>query len=333
MKMRNIYLLMFFLFALTVNAQKPFEELGLDNEVELLTLSDGRYVEHFTNDTLRQIGSVIFNTVTNKVAYFIGDDELEKMNVANRNREVSRFLSIDPFTDKNPSVSPYAFADNNPIIFIDQDGLFRMTKKMQKKYPQLTNLLKNIQQTVHNDPKTYEAFKETLGLTDVEANEILEWGKGPKVKVGITPNAYANTIMLSGNIKLDRKMIKILEGNKENPISEEGLTFLIYATVLHEGQHSAEALFDKTLLRDGEVYDAQSIFTEAGNVFEKKAFGEVINTSNADAASEINKIGRSIPLIMEREVRAGEMKGYDKPENQNALPLTKELGVTTDEKK
>ncbi len=120
MKMRNIYLLMCLIFTLTVNAQKPFEELGLDDEIELLTLSDGRYVEHFANDTLRQIGSVIFNTVTNKVEYFIADEELEKMNVANRNREVSRFLSTDPVMQ--PHQSPYLYAANNPIIYIDKDG-------------------------------------------------------------------------------------------------------------------------------------------------------------------------------------------------------------------
>lgn len=122
MKMRNIYLFIVLLLTLTVNAQKPFEELGLDNEVELLTLSDGRYVEHFANDTLRQIGSVMFNTVTNKVEYFIANEELEKMNVANRNREVSRFLSLDPLAKKYPSYSPYNFVANNPLIFIDPDG-------------------------------------------------------------------------------------------------------------------------------------------------------------------------------------------------------------------
>ena len=120
MKMRNIYLFIVLLLTLAVNAQKPFEKLGLDNEVELLTLSDGRYVEHFANDTLRQIGSVMFNTVTNKVAYFIADDELEKMNVANRNREVSRFMSTDPVMQ--PHQSPYLYAANNPIIYIDKDG-------------------------------------------------------------------------------------------------------------------------------------------------------------------------------------------------------------------
>jgi len=93
-----------------------------------------------------------------------------------------RFLSLDPLASKNPTYTPMAFADNNPILFIDHNGLYRMSKKMQKKYPQLTNVLKNIQETVHNNPKTYEAFKNTLGLTDEQAEQILQWGSGPKVK-------------------------------------------------------------------------------------------------------------------------------------------------------
>ena len=123
MKTKLSFTLAAFCFAVSVNAQKPFKELGLDDEVEVLTLSNGRYIEHFTYDTLRQIGSVMFNTVTNKVEYFISDDDLEKINVAKRNREVSRFMSVDPLTAKFPNLSPYQYASNRPIDAIDLDGL------------------------------------------------------------------------------------------------------------------------------------------------------------------------------------------------------------------
>ena len=119
----KIITLLAFCFAISANAQKPFKELGLDNEVKVLTLSNGRYIEHFTYDTLRQIGSVMFNTVTGKVEYFISDSDLEKMSVATRNREVSRFLSVDPLTAKFPGLSPYQYASNRPIDAIDLDGL------------------------------------------------------------------------------------------------------------------------------------------------------------------------------------------------------------------
>lgn len=123
MKTKLTFTLVAFCFAVSVNAQKPFKELGLDDEVEVITLSNGRYIEHFTYDTLRQIGSVMFNTVTGKVEHFISDDDLEKMSVAKRNREVSRFMSIDPLTAKFPNLSPYQYASNRPIDAIDLDGL------------------------------------------------------------------------------------------------------------------------------------------------------------------------------------------------------------------
>lgn len=123
MKTKLTFTLVAFCFAVSVNAQKPFKELGLDDEVEVITLSNGRYIEHFTYDTLRQIGSVMFNTVTGKVEHFISDDDLEKMNVAKRNREVSRFMSVDPLTAKFPNLSPYQYASNRPIDAIDLDGL------------------------------------------------------------------------------------------------------------------------------------------------------------------------------------------------------------------
>ena len=110
-------------FAVCANAQKPFKELGLDKEVDVLTLSNGRYVEYFTYDTLRQIGSVMFNTKTHRVEYFIPEDDLEKMKVAARAKETSRFLSIDPLAKNFPSLSPYQYASNSPIANTDLDGL------------------------------------------------------------------------------------------------------------------------------------------------------------------------------------------------------------------
>ncbi len=106
-----------------IQAQRPFKELGLDDEVEVITLSNGRYIEHFENDTLQQIGSVMFNTITNKVEYIIPEDDLERVRIAKRDREVSRFLSIDPLARNFPWNSPYAFAENRVIDCIDLEGL------------------------------------------------------------------------------------------------------------------------------------------------------------------------------------------------------------------
>ncbi len=36
--------------------------------------------------------------------------------------DIGRFLSLDPLASKNPSVSPYAYVNNNPLRRIDPDG-------------------------------------------------------------------------------------------------------------------------------------------------------------------------------------------------------------------
>lgn len=110
-------------FVCSIQAQKPFKELGLDDEVAVITLSNGRYIEHFENDTLRQIGSVMFNTITSKVEYIIPEDDLERVRIAKRDREVSRFLSLDPLKSSFPWNSPYAFSENRVIDGIELEGL------------------------------------------------------------------------------------------------------------------------------------------------------------------------------------------------------------------
>lgn len=100
-------------------AQNPF---GKADSTKVLTLSNGRYVEFFENDTLRQIGSVVMNTVTKKIEYIIPEDDLEKIRVARRDKEVSRFLSLDPLQKSYPWNSPYAFSENRVIDCIELEG-------------------------------------------------------------------------------------------------------------------------------------------------------------------------------------------------------------------
>ena len=166
---------------------------------------------------------------------------------------VGKFLSLDPLFAHFPYISNYCFASNSPIAFIDYNGLFRMSRRMQRKYPQLTNVLKNIQTTVHNDPRTLEAFKKELDLTDAEVDAILSWNHGPKVIVGFTkivgifkpsdgffwdvlgfPNADR------GLIGLSRQTINKLEEYQSFQTNYDQPCFAVYKLLLHERQHKAE---------------------------------------------------------------------------------------------
>ena len=102
------------------NVSNPYASIG--KEAKVLTLSNGRYTEFFDNDTLQRIGSVMFNTVTNKIEYFIDENDTAYQSALSHSTESSRWLSVDPKAGKFPEMSPYCFAGNNPIYYVDPDG-------------------------------------------------------------------------------------------------------------------------------------------------------------------------------------------------------------------
>jgi hypothetical protein len=99
---------------------QPFEELGI--KVKVLTLSNGKYQESFPNDTTFRFGSVMFNRVTGEVVTVVENDTLYgEYNL--KAEVVSRWLSPDPLAHEYSNLSPYVFVANNPIIYIDPDGM------------------------------------------------------------------------------------------------------------------------------------------------------------------------------------------------------------------
>jgi hypothetical protein len=65
-------------------------------------MSNARYPAFFANDSLRRIGSVVYDTRLHRVAYLLPPDSL----VGRPKPEVtSRWLSLDPLAAKYPSIS------------------------------------------------------------------------------------------------------------------------------------------------------------------------------------------------------------------------------------
>ncbi|TSE08122.1 hypothetical protein [Aquimarina algiphila] len=119
--MKKLFLLcaMFFV-VLIVSAQNPFEEFGYKPKIS--SLSKGKYVEYFDNDSIVQIGSILFNTYTNRIDGFVKTDTL--YSEANLDPTImSRWMNPDPLADEFSDKSPYNFSNNNPIRFVDPTGL------------------------------------------------------------------------------------------------------------------------------------------------------------------------------------------------------------------
>ena len=53
---------------------------------------------------------------------------------------VGRFLSVDPLISEYPYYTPYQYAGNKPIWFVDLDGGEEAVPKIQASIPKLTNV-------------------------------------------------------------------------------------------------------------------------------------------------------------------------------------------------
>jgi RHS repeat-associated protein len=109
------------LWSLSAVGQNPFAEYGYTPKIA--TLSKGQFNEFHDQDTVVQIGSVLYNTRSKQIVAFVETDTVYSEATLQPDL-VSRWISPDPLADHPTQVglSPYHYAGNNPIVWTDPDG-------------------------------------------------------------------------------------------------------------------------------------------------------------------------------------------------------------------
>jgi hypothetical protein len=146
---------------------------------ELVTLSDGTYLESHDNDSVVRIGSALFNVRTKQV---VGID-LSEDTISDELEEelMGRWLAIDPLAVKYPSLSVYNFVRNSPLVYVDPDG--RKIKPINGGAEDAVKILydkyKDFLQIDVTDDNVYSSnrFELTMGSM---ANHIKEYNKDAK---------------------------------------------------------------------------------------------------------------------------------------------------------
>lgn len=93
----------------------PFAEFGYD--VLVGTSSKGEYEEFHDQADIVEIGSVLFNTRTNKIVRIL-DKDGTTIDVS----AAIAAMSIDPLCEKYYWISPYVYCANNPLKYVDLRG-------------------------------------------------------------------------------------------------------------------------------------------------------------------------------------------------------------------
>lgn len=142
-----------------IEAGNPFKKYGYYPKVA--TLSKGKYLEFHDKDSIVVIGSVKFNTKTQKVIDILEID-LSDPDAQPIGDTHGKWISPDPLSEEFSSWSPYNYVFNNPISNIDPDGMAPLTDY---------KLLKNGEvQRVNPLDGTEKDKSDTLFATDSRGN-------------------------------------------------------------------------------------------------------------------------------------------------------------------
>jgi hypothetical protein len=269
MKTKTLIIAFSLLILGNISAQNPFESIG--QEAEFLTLTNGKYPEVFENDTLQIIGDVVFNTVTNKIEYFIERDT--SYSEATLQPEiVSRWLSKDPLAAKYPSYSPYHFGYCNPIITIDPDGRENIVVIGNANNPK--------------DPKSHPAGRQLL-MTGL--NEAI------RLQANNTTNGEGTTILVfAGNYK-DYELKAFIE-----KADAAGISYKIESSTWDIVDYINDKNFDRASDKITDfvyVGHSNSSSLMPSHYYDDDEFGENEDIYSSDLNSSAFEVGACLNLI------------------------------------
>lgn len=199
-----------------------------------------------------------------------------------------------------PSESPYVYAGNSPINFVDEGGLFKINAQFAKMYPTLTRMPKYYLPMLKDNPVVRDAFIRTTGMGG--GDQMVNYGSGPWIvptryhlqnSRNYTDPAYGKDSQYKPdwaeeNLCISGEKLNALErAFKAASISNNGRElgfqmFLTSVTIMHEGAHYG--FFKKHGLKESNSVAASG--RDIGAEFEGNAYRRFSYTNAGDAVDE-----------------------------------------------
>jgi RHS repeat-associated protein len=182
---------------------------------------------------------------------------------------LGRWLSLDPLMSYYAEISPFAYANCNPIFFIDPDGMRVIPKSSFKKsayYKFYKSLIKN--NSVYKNLLSKYIGSENFNLyleqkdENVPNNSFATTRFGIGDRCGIESNGKKTYTIVKGTTYFSECMLyeaeEIKEGDKTYIITKTQTDIKIVQTLLHEALHAKlGAIFNGEPLND-DNHDAYS---------------------------------------------------------------------------
>src|SRR5690606_15645850 len=109
---------------------------------------------------------------------------------------LGRWMATDALANINPGSSPFRYAKNSPLLYLDEGGYFdiKVTKAAREKFGITKQQLKRMDQVLRamptylkDNPQVVAIVSKQTGLSPEQIMADAEYGKGPVILVDFTP--------------------------------------------------------------------------------------------------------------------------------------------------
>jgi RHS repeat-associated protein len=155
---------------------------------------------------------------------------------------IGRFLSVDKFINDFPSISPYLFACDNPIKYIDFNGNFKvetegLSDEEVIKVQRFKQIVDNIKIYADAHPEIYDIISQNTGLSVEQIKSDFSPDGGPTISIGLN---YIQTAATVNSFKDNKIEWKFTDAAYLSNLSGEDLDVGVISSFLlicHEYTH------------------------------------------------------------------------------------------------